>query len=160
MNAGAQQMITRLGLEPLPGEGGFFRRTWLSAACQADGRPTGSHIWYLMTAVDFSALHRLDALERWDFQAGDPVEHVVLDPRDGAVRVRSLGASLHRSLVVPAGVWQGARLAAAPRRPRGWALLGCTMSPAWVETGCTIGRRDELLAAFPAAANQIRALTR
>lgn len=159
MNAGAQWMIARMGLAPLPGEGGFFRRTWQSADLQADGRPTDAHIWYLMTAGDFSALHRLDAAEQWDFQAGDPVEHVTLDPRDGALRVQTLGASVRRNLTVPAGVWQGARLAACPR-PRGWALLGCTTTPAWTEAGFELGRRDALLAAFPAAAGVIRALTR
>lgn len=159
MNAGALKMIARMGLEALPGEGGFFRRTWLSADLRADGRPNGSHIWYLITAEDFSALHRLDAPERWEFQAGDPVEHVSLDPRDGSTRVQTLGHSVRRSLVVPTGVWQGARLAACPH-PRGWALLGCTMSPAWMEAGFTLGGRDELLAAFPAMASLVRALTR
>lgn len=159
MNAGAQKMIARMGLEPLRVEGGFYRRTWLSPELRPDGRPTGSHIWYLIAEGDFSALHRLDAPERWEFQAGDPVEHVSLDPRDGSARVQTLGHSVRRGLVVPTGVWQGARLAACPH-PRGWALLGCTMSPAWDEQGFEAGQRDALLAAFPAAERLVRALTR
>ena len=51
MNAGAQKMIARMGLEPLSVEGGFYRRTWLSPELRSDGRPTGSHIWYLVTGV-------------------------------------------------------------------------------------------------------------
>ena len=159
MNAGAQKMIARMGLEPLPVEGGFYRRTWLSPGLRSDGRPTGSHIWYLITETDFSALHRLDAPERWEFQAGDPVEHVSLDPRDGSARVQTLGHSVRRSLVVPTGVWQGARLAACPH-PRGWALLGCTMSPAWDEKGFEPGQCEALVAAFPTSERLIRALTR
>ncbi len=152
-------MIARLGLAALPVEGGFYRRTWLSTDLLPDGRPAGSQIWYLMTTEAFSTLHRLDAPERWEFQAGDPVEHVQLDPRDGAVRVLKLGHSTRRRLEVPAGVWQGARLATSPH-PRGWALLGCSMSPAWDETGFEISRRDDLLGLFPTAARLITALTR
>lgn len=159
MTAGAEKMIARLSLAPLPVEGGFYRRTWLSADLRPDGRSTGSQIWYLMTPEAFSALHRLDAPERWEFQAGDPIEHVQLDPRDGTVRVQMLGHSTRRSLVVPAGSWQGARLAACPH-PSGWALLGCGMSPAWDEKGFELGRRDDLLGVFPTAARLISALTR
>ena len=159
MTAGAEKMITRLNLAPLPVEGGFYRRTWLSADLRPDGRPTGSQIWYLMTSESFSALHHLDAPERWNFQAGDPVEHVQLDPRDGKVCMQILGHSTCRSLVVPAGVWQGARLATCAQ-PRGWALLGCSMSPAWDEKGFEIGRRDELLGVFPTASRLITDLTR
>jgi predicted cupin superfamily sugar epimerase len=159
MTAGAQKMIARLNLAPLPGEGGFYRRTWLSADLRPDGRPAGSQIWYLMTPESFSALHRLDAPERWEFQAGDPIEHVQLDPRDGTLRVQTLGHNTRRSLVVSAGVWQGARLAVGPH-PRGWALLACSMSPAWDEKGFELGRRDDLLGVFPTAASLISVLTR
>lgn len=159
MNVGAERIIARLNLAPLPVEGGYYRRTWQSPELRADGRPDGSQIWYLLTAESFSALHRLDAPERWEFQAGDPIELAQLDPRDGSVRVQTLGPGTHRQLTVPTGVWQGARLAACPH-PRGWALLICTMRPAWSEQGFEAGRRGELTAVFPAAAALIAALTR
>jgi predicted cupin superfamily sugar epimerase len=158
MNVGAERIITRLNLAPLPVEGGYFRRTWLSTELRPDGRAAGSQIWYLLTTDSFSALHRLDAPERWNFQAGDPIEHVQLDPRDGSVRIQTLGQGTHRSLTVPAGVWQGARPAAC-LHPRGWSLLACSMSPAWDETGFEPGRRAELLPVFPAAMALIGALT-
>lgn len=159
MNAAVEKIIGRLGLAPLPVEGGFFRRTWLSDERQADGRPAASQIWYLITEESFSALHRLDAPERWEFRAGDTVEHVQLDPRDGSVRILNLNHDTAQTLVVPAGVWQGARLAIGPQLHR-WALFACKMSPAWDEKGFAPGRRDELLPVFPAAATVIKALTR
>jgi len=159
MTAGAQKMIAQLNLAPLPVEGGFYRRTWLSADLRPDGRSTGSQIWHLITPESFSALHRLDAPERWEFQAGDSIEHVQLDPRDGRCHVQTLGHNTHRNLVVPSGVWQGARLATCAH-PRGWALVGCGMSPAWDEKGFELGRRDDLLRAFPTAASLISVLTR
>ena len=59
--------------------------------------------------------------------------------------------------VVPAGTWQGARLCPGQR---GWALFGCTVSPAWDEREFELGKRDALLREFPAGAAAIRALTR
>lgn len=159
MNPEAQRIIAALGLEPLPREGGFFRQTWRSG--------TGSAIYFLMTPEDFSALHRLRADEVWHFYAGDAVEHVMLTPGDGAARVARLGGDILAGeipqLVVPAGSWQGARLAAGgtpTSRRAGWALLGCTLTPAWEEQGFELGGRAELARAFPAHAALVRALTR
>jgi predicted cupin superfamily sugar epimerase len=143
MNDAARQAIDRLGLAPLPQEGGFFRATWRNS--------TASAILYLITAGDFSALHRLAQDEVWHFCIGDPVEHVQLDPRGGRVRTARLGPDLARGhlpqVVVPAGVWQGARLVVGAS---GFALLGCTVSPPWDERGFELGSRATLRAAFPA----------
>jgi predicted cupin superfamily sugar epimerase len=150
----AADIIARLGLAPLPHEGGFFRQTWRT--------PAGSAILYLMTPESFSALHRLCADEVWHFHAGDPVEHVQLDQRDSSVRRTRLGANIAAGdtpqVVVPAGVWQGARVATAGGA--GWSLLGCTMVPAWDEKDFELGVPDSLLRAFPAEAALVRALTR
>jgi predicted cupin superfamily sugar epimerase len=162
MNAAAKKIIAQFGLAPLPREGGFFRRTWTSRARLADGRAAGSAIWFLLTPENFSALHRLQAEELWYFQAGDPVEHVQLDPAEGAVRVTVLGVPGRGrvpQLVVPGGVWQGARIRAGAR-PRGWALLGCTLAPAWDEREFELGRRKSLLGKFPGERGRITALTR
>ncbi|MBM3851987.1 MAG: cupin domain-containing protein [Verrucomicrobia bacterium] len=153
MTAAARQVIARLGLAPLPPEGGFFRATWRNA--------TASAILYLITDDDFSALHRLAQDEVWHFCAGDPIEHVQLDPRDGLVRTARLGPDILAGewpqVVVPAGVWQGARRAGGSS---GFALLGCTVSPPWDERGFELGARAELLAAFPAHPGIVRDFTR
>ncbi len=162
MNEEAARLIARLQLERLPGEGGFYRQTWLSPERDPTGRPLGSAILYLMTPEDFSALHRLKTPEIWHFHAGDTVEHVQLHPQEAQPRITRLGASPDRGeepqLVVPAAVWQGARLAAGGTH--GWALLGCTLAPAWDEQEWEPGRREDLLRTFPAAAALIHALTR
>lgn len=162
MNAEAKGIIAQLGLQPLPGEGGHFRQTWLSAERTAQGRPLGSAIQYLITPEGFSALHRLRTEEVWHFHAGDPVEHVQLDPLSSAARITRLGSAIAAGdqvqLVVARDVWQGARLAEGGRH--GWALMGCTLAPAWDERGWEAGDREDLLASHPAAASLIRALTR
>lgn len=163
VNPEAKKIIAQLGLERLPHEGGYFRRTWESAARVAKGRAAGSAIWFLLTPTEFSAWHRLHAEEVWHFYGGDPVEHVQLDPQGRTLSVTVLGAEIltgeQPQLAVRGGVWQGARLMAGSRR-RGWALLGCTMTPAWVESDFALGSRAELRRQFPDAAEWIHALTR
>ena len=153
MNTAARQLLTALRLEPLPREGGFFRVTWRKA--------TASAIYFLITPEHFSALHRLAQDEVWHFYSGDPVEHLRLDPRCGDAHVAHLGPDAvsggSPQIIVPAGVWQGARTA---EDRHGYSLLGCTVSPPWDEGGFELGDRDLLQAAFPAQRELIRALTR
>lgn len=168
MPASAADLIALFHLEALRHEGGFFRRTYTSAASSTQGRSSGTAIYFLITPADFSALHTLVSDELWHFYAGDPVEHLMLDPGsdlgapDAGVRthlgIDFLNGQLPQ-LTVPGGVWQGARLAAGPRS-HGWALLGCTLSPGWEEREFTLGDRDALIARFPTWADDIRVLTR
>jgi len=154
VNTAARAIIAALALEPLPREGGYFRATWRSA--------TASAIYFLVTPEDFSALHRIAQDEIWHHYAGDAVEHVQLDPRDGSVRTIRLGPDVlsgeEPQLVVTANVWQGAKLAAGPRA--GYALLGCTVSPPWDERGFALADPMELRSAFPGQHAAIGALTR
>lgn len=152
MNQEARQWIEQLALAPLPREGGFFRQTWCSAESSA--------ILFLMTPDGFSALHRMAQDEMWHFHAGDPVEHVQLTA-NGA-RLTRLGAEVLAGeapqLLVPRGTWQGARL--APGGRRGFALVGCTVTPPWDERGFELGERARLERAFAGAEAWIAALTR
>lgn len=162
----AAALIARLGLQPLPHEGGYFARTWTSRETLLNGRPTGTAIYFLLTRDSFSALHRLDADELWHFHAGDPIEHLQLSPTQpdapDSVRLLQLGAHLDAGqipqLAVPSGVWQGARLSADARL--GWALVSCTMSPGWDETGFELADRKTLHAFYPAHIGLISSLTR
>ena len=164
MNAEAGHLISKLGLSPLPGEGGFFARTWTSAETLADGRSCGSAILFLMTRTDFSALHRLGMDEIWHFHAGDPAELTLLGPVAGLCRTLVLGPDAGGAHVpqalVPAGTWQGARLCPGDAGSRGWALFGCTVSPAWDDKEFELGERASLIMEFAAHAERIRALTR
>jgi predicted cupin superfamily sugar epimerase len=158
MNAAARAVIERHGLAPLPGEGGWFRVTTRGAAA--------SSILFLITPEDFSALHVIAQDEWWLFHAGDPVEHVQLDAAGALHRVRLGGGAADGEtpqVRVPAGTLQGARLApdaAAGGAAQGWALLSCVVSPPWEEAGWALPGRVELLRAWPAHAEMIRALTR
>lgn len=147
------EIAGELGLEPLPDEGGLFRRTHADAHASA--------IYYLLAAPDFSALHVLTATETYHHYRGAPLAMLLLHP-DGAVERPVLGPDLaagqRPQIVVPAGTWQGSRPApgAAPR----WALVGTTTAPPFAWEMFTLGARADLQARYPSAAAEIATLTR
>ena len=149
-------LAVQYGLEPLPVEGGLFRRTWAGPP-DATGRPAGSAILVLFSveAELFSAMHRLPIDEVWHFYRGDPLELLLLDPA-GGTRVELLGTDHHVQLTVPAGTWMGARVAPGGR----WTLCGTTMAPGFVPADYEGGHADTLCARYPAVADHIRALCR
>ncbi|MGL4463895.1 MAG: cupin domain-containing protein [Planctomycetia bacterium] len=141
----AAEIIERLRLTPLPGEGGFFRETYRSVeTIKVNGsvRSCGTAIYYLLTADTYSALHRLRHPEVYYFQLGSPVEQFLLTDA-GRLDRFVLGTDLEHGQtlqsVVPAEVWQGSRLA-----PGGdWALLGTSMAPGFDFSDCLLA--DESL---------------
>jgi len=79
---------------------------------------------------------------------------------DGSSAVRSLGPDLlagqHVQLVVPAGVWQGTRLAGGGKV----ALLGCTVTPGFDFADYRNAGYLELAEKWPHEKERIKALTR
>lgn len=145
----ADEIVRLLGLEPLPLEGGRFRQIWRDEH--------GSAIYFLMQPGEFSALHRLTSTELWHHYAGAPASMLLLEP-GGAVRRPVLGDDLaagQRPFVpVAAGVWMGAETLGE------WSLVGTTMAPPYVPEGFELGRREELVERYPAAATEIARLVR
>jgi uncharacterized protein len=141
-------IISLLGLEPLEGEGGMFRRVWSTRA--------GSAIYYLLAEGDVSALHRLTGDELWHHYAGDPVRMVLLGPGHAVSRPilgPDLAGGARPLVVVEAGTWMGASSLGS------WSLLGTTMAPPYDPSGFELGRRQDLVEAFPHAEEDIVALT-
>ncbi|MGB9406259.1 MAG: cupin domain-containing protein [Terracidiphilus sp.] len=158
----ADEIKTLLRLEPHPVEGGFYRRTYASNSTvelPRGPRPTGTAIYYLLEPGTFSEMHVLASDEIFHFYLGDPVEMLQLFP-DGSSAVFILGPDLangqHVQLVVPAGVWQGTRLAGDGKV----ALLGCTVTPGFDFADYRSARYEELADKWPAEAERIRRLTR
>ena len=144
-----ERIARLLGLEPLPPEGGLFRRTHLDAQC--------SVIYFMLLSPDFSAIHMLDGVEIYHWYAGSPLQLLLLYP-GGQVEQPVLGPDLtagaRPQVIVPAGVWQGSS-------PLGsWTLVGTTMAPPFDWSSFRLGQRAELTAGWPHAAPRIQALTR
>ncbi|WP_433548810.1 cupin domain-containing protein [Streptomyces sp. CA-294286] len=155
----ARLLAQRLGLQPLPVEGGLFRQTWAGPADGA-GRPSGTAILVLLTSApgDFSALHRLPVDEMWHFYRGDPLELLLLAP-DGTDRLVPLGDFTRGGPVqylVRAGTWMGARVA----HGGAWSLFGTTMAPGFLPADYEGGDAERLGARYPQQAARIRELCR
>jgi len=168
MALSADDVIRMLDLVPLPGEGGYFRETYRSPLtlpavvlprAYRSKRAASTAIYYLLTPDSFSAMHRLRGDEVYHFYLGDPVEMLQLR-EDGTGVVLAIGSDIAHGmtpqLVVPGGVWQGARVAAGGR----FALLGTTMAPGFDGRDFVLGDRVELVRRYPAHAALIAALTR
>ena len=189
MRPTAAQMAASLGLEPHP-EGGYYLETYRAAQTlrtPRGERPASTAILFLVTEASLSKLHRLSSDELWVFQGGLPLEIVTITP-GGELRRRVLGdlEEIVRSggpgqemtgefpvglpegsldwlsqALVPAGSWQGARLAGGLHQPaeHAWALVSCVVTPGFDFADFELGEREALLAAFPAHAGLIRELT-
>lgn len=154
----AKELIEKLHLEPLIGEGGYFRRSYESEEQVREGKPAATAIYYLLTDKDVSALHKLPADEVYHFYLGDPVELLLLCP-DGTSRLVTLGqqidAGMEVQFTVPKGCYQGSML----RKGGKYALLGTTMCPGYTDDDYTAGEREALKRQFPQWAERIDTLT-
>ncbi len=158
-----EALIDHFEMTVLPTEGGIFRQTYRAEQTLPGGKPMSTAILYLLTAEadSFSAMHRLPTDEIFHFYRGGAVEMLLLYP-DGAARTVRLGADVLNGeqvqFVVPAGVWQGCRL--ADDAGADYALLGTTMAPGFTPEDYEGGERDALTAAYPSVAEAIERLTR
>jgi predicted cupin superfamily sugar epimerase len=160
------ERFSAFGFKPIPGEGAFYSEPVISerkldsiAADRSIGsRAAFSLIHALITAGSFSALHRLRSEEIYCFHHGDPLEMIWLGPA-GLQRFvlgpeHDKGMLLH--LVVPAGVWQGSRV----RTGGEYAVVSCTVVPAFDFSDFELGDRAQLIHAFPHHAQVIQEYTR
>lgn len=153
----ASEIILKLQLTPLPGEGGYYRETFrsqhkLSGLCLPKGY-TDEHcletcIYYLITPDSFSQMHKLPGREIWHFYLGDPVEQLQISP-GGKIEKIMLGSDIlkgqHPQVMVPANTWQGTRLTGNGK----FALFGTTMSPGFEFSDYQPGDLNSMIHSYP-----------
>ncbi len=161
----AEDWIRRLDLKPHP-EGGFYReiyrspeivpRAGLPARFPGD-RAFATSIYFLLSTGHVSRFHRLRADEIWHLYEGGPVALHVLEPGMGHRRLvlgRDAEAGQAHQQVLRAGWWFGAEL----EPEADFVMVGCTLAPGFEFEDFELGRRRDLLAAFPAQAGLIERL--
>jgi hypothetical protein len=165
----AQQLIDRLEMQVIPGEGAWFAPTYASSESiegQAASHVSGSHhaysaIYALETPSHFSALHRLATDEMWHFYGGVPIEMLLLFP-DGHGETVVVGpdvlAGQRPQFLVPRGVWQGSRPIATS--DSSYSFFGTTLTPGFEYSDYEQGYRDDLQGRYPAFSDKIASLTR
>lgn len=168
-NMKAEQIIEKLDLKPLPGEGGYYRETYRSEKVDApatifginstDSRVISTAIYYLVTTESFSALHRIESDEVFHFYSGDPVEMVQID-HNGKLTRYTLGPDIFNGetpqVVVRKGTWQGLKL----KHGGEWALMGTTVSPGFEFQDFELADREKLAKRFPQHKQEIENYTR
>lgn len=145
----ADEIVAELKMKPIPDEGAWF----------VEGPRTQelSSILVLLTSQTdgFSAMHRLEIDEGWQWLEGAPAALLRLkeSPRRNHGTLTLLGQQ-RRQMLVRRGVWQGAATMGD------WTLLSCWCSPAFRPQHFTLGDRGDLTTKFPTYAAEIAALTR
>lgn len=134
-----ETVIRELRLEPLPQEGGMYRRKF------KDDNSTS--IYFLIEPESPTMLHRLPGPEIFHFYAGAPTRIHILGPESGDARHPILGTNLEQGerpqILVPGGAWQAAETTGA------WTLLGTTMAPGFHWDRFELGKRERLLPNWP-----------
>lgn len=163
----AAEIVKLLRLEPLPGEGGYYRETYRASGQipqealggrYQTGKSLSTAIYYLLTSDTCSLLHKLPADEIYHFYLGDPVTMLLLLP-DGSSTEITLGHDLAKGQqvqwVVPKGTWQGSLLC----HGGSFCLMGTTMAPGFDFSDFEAGERDSLIQKYPERRDWIIRLT-
>jgi len=166
MKRSAEYWIEELQLQPHV-EGGYFRETYRAEEGirkehlpprYGSNRPFSTAIYFLLKSGEVSKFHRLRSDEIWHHYYGSPLILHVID-LEGLLQRLSLGPSADRGerfqAVVRAGWWLGAEVA----DPDSYCLAGCTVAPGFDFKDFELGRREELLTAYPAYREIILKLT-
>ena len=133
----AKEIIRLLDLKPHP-EGGWYKETWRADA--EDGqRASGTAIYYLLEADQFSHWHRVDAAEIWHWYAGAPLS-LTVSANGVDAEAKLLGPDLLANqspqIIVPPNHWQSATSLGA------FTLVGCTVSPGFEFSGFEMAPPD------------------
>lgn len=151
MNTTLQHYIDKLGLEPHP-EGGYYRQIYGN---DASGKKDVSTIYYLLTANDMSAFHRLHGVvEIWYYHAGEPLNLYVIDT-EGNLTIHNLSPDGEMQVVIQPEAWFAAEI---PSK-NGFCLVGCAVAPAFTFENFELADKNELSRQFPQHAELIERLT-
>jgi len=135
------EYIEKLGLLPHP-EGGYYRQLYGN---DETGKKDISTIYYMLTANDISAFHRLhNVVEIWYFHAGAPLNIYVIDP-DGELAIHTLSTEVEMQAVIMPEQWFAAEI---PSK-KGFCLVGCAVGPAFSFENFELAKKSELAKQYP-----------
>lgn len=137
----ATEYIHKLGLVPHP-EGGYYRQLFGN---DETGEKPVSTIYYMLTANDISAFHRLhDVIEIWYYHAGEPLNIYVIDT-DGKLLIHNLSPEGEMQVVIRPEQWFAAEI---PSK-QGFSLVGCAVAPAFSFENFELADKKKLLEQYP-----------
>ena len=150
-NTEYQTIIEKLRLEPHP-EGGYYRQIYGN---DGSGKKDVSTIYYMLTANDISAFHRLHGVvEIWYYHAGQPLNLYVIDT-EGNLTIHNLSPDGEMQVVIQPEEWFAAEI---PSK-NGFCLVGCAVAPAFTFENFELADKNELLRQYPQYSELIEKLT-
>lgn len=163
----AEDLKRALNLFPHP-EGGWYREIYVdkSAIPQprkehgliVEKRGWSSHIYYMLSENEYSKFHRLRCDECMCYYSGNTAVLVHCIAADGTLTTMELDCkTLKFFITVPKGSWFSIEL--ADQCADSYALIGCSVAPAFNYAELEFGDKATLINHFPQHATLISKLT-
>lgn len=152
-----KHLVNTFNLLPHP-EGGFYKETYRSPmkinAANAvelgftEAKHCSTAIYFLLTANNFSAFHKIKSDEVWHFYKGDSLHIHVISPT-GEYSCIQLGNNIQNGeqlqAVVPANYWFASEVALGGH----FSFVGCTVSPGFDFNDFEMAEKNSFLQQFP-----------
>ena len=157
-------LIETLNLEKHP-EGGYYSVCFQPDIESGSNRATVSSIYYMLTGNDFSAFHKLDADEIWNFYSGNSATIIIINP-SGELKKVKLGDPSRHSGAAPQAVvkknhWFSVEINTDNEKNRDqFSLFGCIVSPAFSYDGFQLANPCILASQYPKHKEIINRLSR
>lgn len=137
-----KEVIEKLNLRPLVGEGGFINEVYRSQTKDDKNVSLCGTIYYLLTPDCCSVMHKLSIDEIYYYHDGPALEMLLV--YEDRCEVVKIGKDLLNNEVpqfcVPAGVYQGSRMSTNGE----YTLVSTSMSPAYEGSTFEIGTYEKL----------------
>jgi predicted cupin superfamily sugar epimerase len=138
----------------------FVSEKWIAAGGLpppfAEGRPTGSALYFMVTPDAPVRLHRIHNDQLYHYYLGDPIDVLMLRT-DGTTERAVVGPDLRAGqcvqILIPGNTFHTARVVGQRR----WFLGASTEWPGVEPADVEIGNAEALAAKYPGLANDLRA---
>ncbi|APR00311.1 cupin domain-containing protein [Clostridium botulinum] len=161
----ANYFIEKLDMIAHP-EGGYYKESFISAENITDSDSTTfedkrilwTSIYFLLRNGEVSNFHRLKSDEMWYYHSGSPLTIYMITPK-GELITEQLGLDIEKGekpqVLVPKNYIFGSAM-----NNKGYALVGCMVSPGFEFRDFELFERDTLLNLYPKYKETIEKLTR
>ena len=167
MKYSKEQLIKILDLKAHP-EGGYFKETYRSEGiipksslpdAYSGDRNYCTGIYFMLTAGNFSAFHKIHQDEMWHFYDGSALRiHIISN--EGEYRNQLVGRNLANGelpqFVVEGGSWFASEVVEGGD----YSFVGCTVAPGFDFEDFVLAQGESLITQFPRHKNIIQKLTR
>ncbi|ENK0556648.1 cupin domain-containing protein [Clostridium sporogenes] len=162
----ANYFIEKLDMTAHP-EGGYYKESFISGENITDSdltttfedkRILWTSIYFLLRNGEVSNFHRLKSDEMWYYHSGSPLTIYMITP-EGELITEQLGLDIEKGekpqVLVPKNYIFGSAM-----NNKGYALVGCMVSPGFEFRDFELFERNTLLNLYPKYKETIEKLTR